>query len=475
MMALVLVLSLSVSAFAAPGTDGSITITNATVGETYSLYKIFEATYGTDSVTYTIATGDEFFDDLFGDGTAPNDYFEYHASTGVVTRKTGKTDAELFGYLANLVKTAAPVASDDAEATTLTFSNLTHGYYVISRTNGTTNGVTITNAKPGVEVHDKNHLPGDLDKTSDKTSAKVGDTISWTLKLTASNYDDGDKIENYTIWDILNPTGWAAIDLSSIKVYVAGAEISEWTLVSDPTDTNGFKIDVPWVNTDGSFKYGSVVELMVTYSATVKDAAAANDPAAVQNKNVADLEWDTVTTPDVPGTGDETDTEVYNLGFTKVDGTDPTKTLPGAVFGLYSDAACTTPVNVKTTGTEGVYMVDPTSTTNSVVTPANGQVVIQGLAEGIYYLKETTAPDGYNLLADAQAVEVGKGGADELVVNGTTYVVSNAELNIANNSGVELPSTGGKGTMMLITFGSIVAMAFAVLMITQKKMSIYND
>ena len=42
-------------------------------------------------------------------------------------------------------------------------------------------------------------------------------------------------------------------------------------------------------------------------------------------------------------------------------------------------------------------------------------------------------------------------------------------------SGVELPSTGGKGTMMLITFGSIVAMAFAVLMITQKKMSVYKD
>ena len=47
---------------------------------------------------------------------------------------------------------------------------------------------------------------------------------------------------------------------------------------------------------------------------------------------------------------------------------------------------------------------------------------------------------------------------------------------IVNNSqGVQLPSTGGKGTMMLITFGTMVAVAFAVLMITQKKMSIYND
>ena len=29
--------------------------------------------------------------------------------------------------------------------------------------------------------------------------------------------------------------------------------------------------------------------------------------------------------------------------------------------------------------------------------------------------------------------------------------------------------------MMLLTFGSMIAMAFAVLMITQKKMSIYKD
>ena len=60
MLALVLVLSLSVTAFAADGT-GSITITNATVGDTYRLYKIFDATYSksadgkTEAVAYTLS------------------------------------------------------------------------------------------------------------------------------------------------------------------------------------------------------------------------------------------------------------------------------------------------------------------------------------------------------------------------------------------------------------------------------------
>ena len=46
---------------------------------------------------------------------------------------------------------------------------------------------------------------------------------------------------------------------------------------------------------------------------------------------------------------------------------------------------------------------------------------------------------------------------------------------VHNSKGAELPSTGGIGTMMLITIGTMIAMAFAVLMITQKKMSIYHD
>ncbi|MBQ1264557.1 MAG: LPXTG cell wall anchor domain-containing protein, partial [Oscillospiraceae bacterium] len=46
---------------------------------------------------------------------------------------------------------------------------------------------------------------------------------------------------------------------------------------------------------------------------------------------------------------------------------------------------------------------------------------------------------------------------------------------VHNSKCAELPSTGGKGKVMLITFGALVAMGFAVLLITQKKMSVYED
>ena len=505
MMALALILSLSVTAFADGGDNvGSITINNAIKDTDYAVYKIFDATYEGDAVTYTILPTDQFFDDLFGgDGTAPNDYFVYHATTGVVTRNTesGKTDAELFAYLENLVDGATPTATQKAESTTIKFEGLDTGYYVIHRPNsGSANAVTITTTKPAAEVNDKNELPGgDFDKSSDKDVVAAGDKITWTVSFTATNYAGEEIVMCYTVKDALNHD-WAAIDSNSIKVTVGGTPIVkgvDWTLVSVPAQTNGFEIDIPWVNTDGegkfvSFKYPATTEVVITYSATVLDAASANDPTK-PNRNHAELEWDTENTPDVPGTGDGTESDVYNLGFTKVDGTNPDKKLANAKFELYAsyDAATKTysnPITVSpVAGKPGVYIVDATSASNTVVTPENGAVVITGLENiNTYYLKETVAPDGYNLLTDPVVVtlvedivdangDVTEQKGSNITIDGVTYYVNHTAINVENFSGVELPSTGGAGTVMMITFGTLVALAFAVLMITQKKMSIYKD
>ena len=79
-MALVLILSLGVTAFAADN-NGSITITNATKNDIYKLYHIFDATYSTDAlgnadaVSYSITAENQFVSYLFGaDGKTANAY-----------------------------------------------------------------------------------------------------------------------------------------------------------------------------------------------------------------------------------------------------------------------------------------------------------------------------------------------------------------------------------------------------------------
>ena len=117
-------------------------------------------------------------------------------------------------------------------------------------------------------------------------------------------------------------------------------------------------------------------------------------------------------------------------------------------------------------------------------------MVILGLEDGDYYLKETEAPNGYNKLATTTMVTVGQTNNSFFVIadaNGNvvdaqtatdeqvrhTYTATST--NVENSKGVELPSTGGEGTMMMLTIGSIIALAFAVLLITHKKMSVYHD
>ena len=470
---LALALSLSVSAFAA----GNITISNATIGEDYEAYKIFDATFNTaGDVSYTIdptimvegtETPNPIFVKLFGaDGKADNTYFNYEASTGVVTLKDGIKNDDLFEYLDTLVVDIDPTAEKlDVTAEVVTFEGLDNGYYVIKRNNVNTTAITVNTNAPDVEVIDKNQLPSKPEKEADKATANVGDPISWTIEFTSTNYDGDVKVESYTIKDTLNPTGWANINKDSIKVKVGGKDLTAADFTATKDADGNFTIFIPWVDAAGEFKYDATAKVEISYSGVVTNVAAANDQEPYVNN--VELDWSCDTTP---GDSDTTETTVLNLGLSKVDGSG-TK-LENAEFVLYTDAACTKPVKVS--GDNGVYKVDPNSENTTVKTPAGGELVIMGLAEGTYYLKETKAPAGYNQLSDTITVVVDEETGYTYTIGGVTYEIFNST-EVENNKGVELPSTGGQGTMLMITIGTMMAIAFAVLLITQKKMSVYHD
>jgi len=239
LMVLVMTLSLSVPAFAAEET-GTITITNATVGQTYYLYKFFDATYAVDEdgntkydangkaiVAYTIEESNQFFDDLFGDGTQENAYFNYDAATGVVTRKENVLDSDVIKHLDGIANSGNAVADEDilANSATVKFENIPTGYYLIDR--GISSTVTITSNIPNVNVIDKNQKPNVDDSFSKlvwdedhdngdgtfgawvkSSSANIGDIIDWKIDFTATNYDGDEEILYYTVRDIKSDSLW---------------------------------------------------------------------------------------------------------------------------------------------------------------------------------------------------------------------------------------------------------------------------
>lgn len=96
---------------------------------------------------------------------------------------------------------------------------------------------------------------------------------------------------------------------------------------------------------------------------------------------------------------------------------------------------------------------------DTAITDTNGTALFNGLAYGEYYLLETKAPDGYNLLSAPVKVTVS---ADSHLDHATVMV--------ANSSEFVLPSTGDRGIAIYIAVGGVILLAGVFLLITRRKL-----
>ena len=479
LLALLLVLALGGTAFAE---GNSITVKNAVKDQTYELYKMLDLKVDDKLTAYSYTVNSDWADFFKADDPATTEtneagkgltYVNIDAQ-GYVTWKENADvaafakDAEEFAKNLDALQTYTATADGD-----FTFSNLEAGYYLVTSTLGTKATVGTTPGTPNPEIQEKNEAPTNVktveeDSThvyGEKNDADIGQTVNFKSTITAQA-----GAENYVFHDKmsagLNYTGVTGITLNDGTV-----DASNYTVVTTGlTDGCTFEVRFTQAFCD-TLKAND--QIVVSYTATLNENAVVGLPG---NPNESKLSYgdkgDESHTPSGTTPPSETTTYTWDMDVLKYANGDESKVLKDAEFVLLNSAKdkVATVVNGKLTGWVAVpAAVDGTITwpANTVLTTdANGKIAIDGLDADTYYLREVKAPAGYNKQKEDTKVEI----TGATTVEGKlTYSTVVAKVN--NQTGTELPSTGGMGTTLFYVLGSVLVVGAVVLLVTRKRMS----
>lgn len=368
----------------------------------------------------------------------------------------------------------------------------------------------VFNAKDagGNQVNIYNHRP-DVDKVvtkRDGTSGKeadynIGDRVPYVVTVKVP--ENITSLKKFVLED--KPTNLID-DVASVKVYKGDTEVSGFYTVAK--NENGFTITF---DSSKMAEYAGVT-LTIKYEAELQDSAVATTDG---NSNTIKLSYSnqilpTTTPGEEPSENtivDRTFVYTFKINIVKT-AEDRTTRLGGVKFDLYKEVKTTEltqeeidnsityeaaeklglPVKNDTT-----WVKITTLTTSSDEDPAiKGTAEYKGLADGTYYLVETETVNGYNLLSAPVKVELSVSAKTEwteenkyddqgnLVKHDVTKKETTFEnsqdkttgytlTTIINRKGLDLPVTGGFGTLLFSGIGVLLVVAGVGVLLSLKK------
>ena len=463
-LVLALMMVFAVTAFA-EGETGSITINDAVVGQTYTIYQILDLESYNASANAYAYKATTAWNTFISSEAIKGTYVEVDAQ-GYVTWKES-ADAAAFAKAAQKYAKDNSITNQGsvtATTTTVSFTGLDLGYYLVDTTLGTLCSLDTTN--PNVVMEEKNEVPVNVKtveedstgKYGEKNDADIGQTVNFKSTITAQA-----GAENYVFHDTMSAgltyTGVTGVTLNGTAVDAS----NNYTVVTDGlADGCTFEVRFTQAFCD-TLKAND--QIVISYTATLNENAVI---AGEGNPNTSKVSYgdssNTKYTPD-----SQTKTYTWDVDVFKYTMNGETETaLAGATFTLSKNTDGSNPITLISKG-NNVYRVAKTGETGTVTeitTDATGKFTIKGLDADTYYLTETAAPAGYNKLAGPVTVVIGENG----VVNATTEASQGVdEVKVLNQTGTELPSTGGIGTTIFYVVGGVLVVGAVALLIVRRR------
>ena len=283
-------------------------------------------------------------------------------------------------------------------------------------------------------------------------SFSVGDTITWKITVDIP-YGIGSTTQ-FEVSDTLN----------SVFSYVGNVyvELDDETEIEDTDYSVVFSsptLAIDFAKGKATLAAHEGKKLVITFDTTLNATATAGSA-----KNGAALQYNGTALLASP-VGSNPTAYYYAIDIDKFDGRNTATKLGGAKFQLASSEANALAKDFLRRDANG-NILDVTDSGYGtafeweLTTDGSGAAGFSGLAEGTYYLFETTPPSGYNPLSGPVEVEVTKAKAPSGIV--TT--------GIANYTGFTLPFTGGEGVVMFSVIGiALMGVALVLFLVSKRR------